>query len=265
MSVRAVTRRRIVKGLGGSIIALILMVQIVPIALIILFSFNATARLSFPFGGFSTRWYAAAFTQPGFHEAFSNSLIAALATAVISGTAGFLAAFALQRVRLRARTVAESAIGLPNITPPLLIGVGLSLLTQALGIRKSIDSVVAGHVIVALPFVFGVMRSKVAQFDFSIVDAARDLGASRSRAFFDITLPLMRTSMVSAGLMAAALSMDEFIVTSFTRGTLDTVPTLAFGLLRRGVDPTINAMATMVLAGTLALAWSALVISRKEP
>lgn len=265
MSIRAQTRRKIVEGLGWAVISAVILVQVVPIVLIVLFSFNATSRLSFPFGGFSTRWYSTALAQPGFQQAFENSLTAAVATAVIAGFAGFMAAFALQKVRPRARGLAEGALGLPNIIPPLLIGVGLSLLTQAIGIRKSIDSIVAGHVIVALPFVFGVMRAKVAEFDFSVIDAARDLGASPSRAFFDITLPLMRTSMVSAGLMAAALSMDEFIVTSFTRGNADTVPTLAFGLLRRGVDPTINAMATMVLAGTLVLAWGALLLSRKEP
>ena len=247
------------------IILIVLLMQFLPIALIVLFSFHASSRLSFPFEGFSLRWYVALFEQARFKTSLTNSLLAALITAVVCGIAGTFAAFAMQTYGLRSRSFAEGLFTAPNVTPPLLLGVGLALLTQFLGIHRGLAIIIAGHIIVALPFVILAMRSKVAEFDFGLIEAARDLGASPIRAFLDVTLPLMRTAVISSAFLAAALSMDEFIVAQFIRGNADTVPTFVFGQLRRGVDPSVNAMASVVLLITLVLAGVAQLVSRREP
>lgn len=259
------TEQRISRAFGRTVIAIVLLTQFLPVALIVLFSLHSTPRLSFPFEGFSLRWYEALFAQPRFVTALTHSLSAAAITAVVCGIAGTLAAFAIQAFGIKTRTAAEGIFTVPNVTPPLLLGVGLALLTQYLGIARGMPMIVAGHIIVALPFVVLAMRSKVAEFDFTLIEAARDLGASPTRAFFDITLPLMRTAVISSAFLAAALSMDEFIVAQFIRGNTDTVPTFVFGQLRRGVDPSVNAMASIVLLITLVLAGVAQLISRREP
>lgn len=256
---------RLSKAFGRTVITLVLLTQFLPVVLIVLFSFHASPRLSFPFDGFSLRWYEAVWSQPRFVAALSHSLTAALITAVVCGIAGTLAAFAIQVFGLKTRSAAEGVFTIPNVTPPLLLGVGLALLTQFFGIARGMPTIVAGHIIVALPFVVLAMRSKVAEFDFGLLEAARDLGATPLRAFVDITLPLMRTAVISSSFLAAALSMDEFIVAQFIRGNTDTVPTFVFGQLRRGVDPSINAMASVVLLITLVLAGVAQLVSRREP
>ena len=265
MSIGLKNEARLSKACGRTLIALVLLTQFLPVALIVLFSFHATPRLSFPFDGFSVRWYEALFAQPRFVTALTNSLVAALIAAVVCGIAGTLAAFSIQALGIKTRTAAEGLFTIPNVTPPLLLGVGLALLTQFLGITRGMSTIIAGHIIVALPFVVLAMRSKVAEFDFSLIEAARDLGASPTRAFIDVTLPLIRTAIISSSFLAAALSMDEFIVAQFIRGNTDTVPTFVFGQLRRGVDPSVNAMASVVLLITLVLAGIAQLVSRREP
>jgi spermidine/putrescine transport system permease protein len=264
MNLHSNTRRRIAIGSGGAVINLVLLLQFAPVALIVLFSFNATPRLSFPFEGFSPRWYSEIVAQPQFVAAFKNSLLCAFITALVSSMVGALAAFAIQAYSVRKRSAVEGIFTIPNVTPALLLGVGLALLTHTLGISRGIFTIVAGHVIVALPFVILAMRSRVAEFDFSLIEAARDLGASPSRAFLDVVFPLVRTAVVSSAFLAAALSMDEFIITQFIRGSENTVPTIIFGQLRRGVDPSVNAMASIILLTTLTLAGFAQLFARRE-
>src|SRR5690606_25135587 len=110
-----------------------------------------------------------------------------------------------------------------------------------------------GHVLVCLPFVILTMNARLERFDFTIIDAARDLGASPVRAFRDITLPLIRPSILGASLLAAALSLDEFIVTWFNIGSQQSLPVLVWGMMRRGVDPSINALASLLLFALVCL------------
>lgn len=257
--------RHVSRLLGQTVIAAVLIMQFLPIALIVLFSFHEKPRLSFPFDGFSLRWYEALWAQPAFRAALVNSLLAAIVTAAVCVLVGTLAAFSIQAFGSRARSTAEGIFAVPNITPALLLGVGLALLTQFLGVSRGLTTIIVGHIIVALPFVVLAMRARVAEFDFSLVEAARDLGSSPLQAFVRITLPMVRTAIVGATFLAAALSMDEFVVAQFIRGTTDTVPTFVFGQLRRGVDPSVNAMASVILLITLALTGLAQFVSRREP
>ncbi len=109
-----------------------------------------------------------------------------------------------------------------------------------------------GHILVALPFVILTLNARLETFDFSVLEAARDLGASPWRTFRDITLPLIRPSVIGAALLAMALSIDEFVVTWFTIGNQLSLPVLIWGLMRRGIDPTVNALATVVLTSLVA-------------
>ena len=118
--------------------------------------------------------------------------------------------------------------------------------------------------LVCLPFVILTMNARLETFDFSTLEAARDLGASPYRAFRDITFPLIRPSIIGAALLAAALSLDEFVVTWFNIGSQQTVPVLVWGLMRRGVDPSINAIATILLTLLVSLVIVSNILDRKK-
>ncbi|RYE10564.1 MAG: ABC transporter permease [Hyphomicrobiales bacterium] len=234
--------------LPGLFVALVLFYLYAPIIVIVFFSFTTSPRLSLPVEGLTLAWYARAFSDPLIPMALQNSAILALLSAVGGGVAG--AAFAYGLVTLRNRRWRDallSASMLPAIVPLLVIGIALAVFFRTIGLPQGLTGAAVGHVLVSLPFVILTMNSRLESFDFTILEAARDLGASRFQAFRDITLPLIRPSVVGAALLAAALSLDEFVITWFNIGSQQTVPTLVWGLMRRGIDPSVNAIATFLL------------------
>ena len=240
--------------LPGLYVAVILAFLFLPVLVIVPFSFNTAPRLSFPISGLTLDWYDSALTNEFFADAVRNTAMAAVCTALLAGALGSLIAFGATRLRAGAGETVVAIALLPAIVPVLLLGVALNNLLRGLDVPLNLTTVVIGHTLVATPFVTLAMMSRLAELDRSVLEAARDLGASPARAFLDVTLPLIRAALVGAMLLAAALSLDEFVATFFLRGTENTVPTLIWGLLRRGVDPTINALASMILLVTVSFA-----------
>ena len=243
-------RHLLAKGYLG----IVLLYLYAPIAVIVLFSFADSPRLSMPIDGLTLDWYGRAFENPLFTAALQNSLLLALisaAAASVLGTAFALGLVKLRRPRLRNAILSASL--LPAVVPLLVIGIALAVFFSALGSPQGLANAAFGHVLVCLPFVILTMNARLESFDFTIIDAARDLGASPFRAFRDITLPLIRPSILGAALLAAALSLDEFIVTWFNIGSQQSLPVLVWGLMRRGVDPSINALASLLLFALVCL------------
>jgi spermidine/putrescine transport system permease protein len=235
--------------LPRAFVALVLTYLYAPIVVIVLFSFTNSPRLSLPIEGFTLDWYGKALANPLITTALQNSLILALTSAVFSGVLGVAFAFGLVAVkRLWLRSALVSASLLPAIVPLLVIGISLAVFFRVLGQPQGLFNAAIGHMIVSLPFVVLTMNARLETFDFSTLEAARDLGASPWQAFRDITFPLIRPSVIGAMLLAAALSLDEFVVTWFNIGNQQSVPVLVWGLMRRGVDPSINAIATLLFA-----------------
>ena len=245
------TASRLASGVFvGAVIAFLAM----PILITVLFSFNASPRLSFPIHGLTLDWYDKALTNPLFRDALRNSLIAAVTTAIVAALIGVPAAFGLRRVSPRLRPLMAGSLLLPAIVPALLLGIALTVFLNDIGVHLTLRTAIVGHLLIAMPFVVLTMVARLDNFDFSLAEAARSLGAGPARAFWDVVLPLILPSIVGAMLLSMALSLDEFVVTFFTRGTDDTLPVLIWGLLRRGIDPTINALATIILVGNITLA-----------
>jgi len=248
-----------VRGRVRSILAVgyvigVLLFLYVPIAVIVLFSFADSPRLSLPVEGLTLDWYRRAFADPLLTTALQNSLILAVFSALAAGALGTSFAFGvvrLQNHRLRSALLTTSL--LPAIIPLLVIGIALAVFFRALGLSQGLRNAAFGHVLVCLPFVILTMNSRLEMFDFSLLEAARDLGASPLRTFLDITFPLMRPSVQGAVLLAAALSLDEFVVTWFNIGSQQTLPVLIWGLMRRGITPSINAVASILLISLVAL------------
>ncbi|MBL8597960.1 MAG: ABC transporter permease [Devosia sp.] len=246
-------------------VALVLFYLYAPILVIVVFSFTTSPRLSLPIEGLTLDWYGRAFADPLIPMALKNSAILATISAVGGGIAG--AAFAFGLVTLRSPRLRASLLSismLPAIVPLLVIGIALAVFFRTIALPQGLIGAAIGHVLVSLPFVILTMNARLESFDFSILEAARDLGATRFQAFRDITLPLIRPSVVGAALLAAALSLDEFVVTWFNIGSQQTVPTLVWGLMRRGIDPSINAIATLLLALLVCLVVASNLLNRRK-
>jgi len=235
--------------LPAGFVTLVVLYLYAPVAVIVIFSFTTSPRLSMPIEGFTLDWYVSALSNPLIATALRNSLVLAAVSAVLSGVMGVAFSFglvAVKRAWLRSTLLAGSL--LPAIVPLLVIGIALAVLFRAIGMPQGLLNAAIGHMVVSLPFVVLTMNARLESFDFSTLEAARDLGASAWQAFRDITFPLIRPSVIGAMLLAAALSLDEFVVTWFNIGNQQSVPVLVWGLMRRGVDPSINAIATILLA-----------------
>ena len=253
---RRTTRRRFArpdKLLARLFLGTVLVYLFAPVMVTVLFSFTTSPRLSLPIEGLTLDWYGTAFSKPLVTKALANSVILAVATGVFAGTIGVLFSFGVMTLRRRVRTALLTASLVPAVMPLLVLGIALAVFFYAIGLVQGLRNAAIGHVLVALPFVILTMNARLETFDFTMLEAARDLGASPWQTFRDVTLPIIRPSVLGAGLLAMALSLDEFVVTWFNIGTEQTLPVVIWGLLRRGIDPSINALATVVLASLVFL------------
>jgi spermidine/putrescine transport system permease protein len=237
--------------------------MLTPLALVIIFSFGKNALTSFPMGGVTLDWYRTLFAMEEFRGAARNSAIVAGCVALASTLIGTMAALSLARLPERIAASLLVVFGFPIMLPALIVGVALMtffvrLLDQELGLM----TVILGHLVITQPFVILIVHARMVGFDHSLIDCARDLGASPLMAFLTITLPIVRTTIIGAALIAMAVSLDDFIITSFTIGAGNTIPTLVWSMLRTSLDPSINASATILIALTIGATLIALRLSR---
>ena len=234
-----------------------------PIAVVVLYAFNDGRNLTWPPEGLSLRWFEAMLDDPGFSAAFTTSVKVALLSTAISTVAAVLASLAFSRSRWWLPKAIESAARLPIMVPPVLIGVALLTTIAAAKMRLSLATVVAGHVVLIIPYVIVVVLARLRSFDLRLEQAARDLGARPPVVLGRVTLPVIGPAVLGGALLAFGLSFDEIYVTSFTAGSDPTLPLFVLSKLRRIVDPTINAVATVMLViPWIALGLSALIMGR---
>ena len=229
-------------------IAVLLMAFIyLPLVVVVVYGFNAGSNLSWPPQGVSLRWFRLIFGDPLFRSGLLTSVWAATATAIVAGAIGTTAAFAITRRSSRITRWLESGSRLPVMLPPLFIGISLVAAMKTFAIDPSMFTIVAGHVIVTTPFVILIVASRLRNYDLAVEQAARDLGATPSMVLRRITMPLIGPSVVGAMVVAFAISFDEVLITNFTSGTRQTLPLFVLSRLRRTIDPSVNAVATILL------------------
>jgi putrescine transport system permease protein len=220
----------------------------VPIAILIVYSFNAS-RLVSVWGGWSTRWYAALWNDQALLDAASLSLRIAFASAVIATILGTLAALALVRGgRFRGRTGFGALIYAPIVMPEVITGLALLLLFVAIDLERGFWTVTIAHTTVTMCFAALIVQSRLVSFDRSIEEAAIDLGCPPFRTFFVITLPLIWPAVASAFILAFTLSLDDFVLASFAGSGITTLPIRIYSDVRLGVKPEINAICTLMIA-----------------
>ncbi|MCO6055564.1 ABC transporter permease [Pseudomonas sp. MOB-449] len=218
-----------------------------PILVITIFSFNSSPALVFPLEGFSLQWYENLFSNPEMMKALWNSVLVGTATAVITTLLGTMSALALARLKGRAKEAFSFLSFIPIALPGLFLGIALLVIFALAGIGRSLITVTIAHVLFTLPFFIEAVRSRVEYFDLSLEEAARDLGASPATAFRKVTIPIIAPTIVGAAILSFALSFDEFLITIFVVGNESTLPMFIWSMLRRTVNPTVNAASVIAL------------------
>ena len=237
--------------------------MLTPMVLVVLFSFGESALTNFPMGGVTTKWYVKLFQNDEFWNALNNSLTVAGSVALASTLVGTLAALVIARLRPQISGPWLIVLSLPVMMPPLVVAVALLVYyTQWLDVSLGLQTVIISHLVITQPFVILVVFARMVSFDYAMIDSARDLGASPWTAFSTVTLPIISTTIIGAALLALAISLDDFVITFFTIGGGNTLPTFVWGKIRTKLDPSINAIATILIALTIGSTMISIWISR---
>jgi spermidine/putrescine transport system permease protein len=229
---------------------------LIPIGVIAVFSFADASenrdRLSFAINnGFTLKYWEHAFSVPDLNQALLTSFeLAALAT-LAATTIGTLMAIALVRHRFHGRRASNLLLVLPMATPEIVMGASLLSMFLIYSVPLGFTSLLIAHIMFCISFVVVVVRSRLIGFDRSVEDAAADLGATPIETFRYVTFPLLRPGILAAALLAFALSIDDFIVSDFNKGTSETFPIYVFGAHLRGIPVQVNVLATMLFAVTV--------------
>ncbi|HEV8686672.1 MAG TPA: ABC transporter permease [Gaiellaceae bacterium] len=254
--VDAVSRRaQVVRFLLGVFAALTYAFLFAPIAILVVFSFNANRYGTFPITGWTSDWYRQVFDDYQVRDALSTSVRVALQVTAISTVVGTAAAFPLVRARrLPFRSGIRVAMTLPIMIPGLLIGISLLVLfTSVLNFQLSAQTAVIGQSVYTTPFVMLLVAARLQGFDVALERAAADLGANTYNRLRYVVLPLIMPAVFAGALLAFTLSLDEFIITLFLIGGHNTLPIYIYTQVKFGITPEVNAVASLLLAGSLLL------------
>jgi spermidine/putrescine transport system permease protein len=225
----------------------------VPLLMVVLFSFNAGGSLTFPFRGFTLDWYRQVLSSREFRSAVTASAKVATVTAVVTLITGTLAAYAITRARSRLRPFVAVLLFLPLTLPGLFLGLSLLVVFARVEYSLSLTTVAIAHLVYVMPYYLLISVAALQRLDPALEEVGADLGANAWLVFRKVTLPQVWPVLMAAALLAFLLSFDEFIITFFVIGPESTLPLFIFSSLRRTVDPSINAISTLLLTITLVL------------
>ena len=229
----------------------VLLFLCLPIAVVVPMSFSSASSLEFPPPGFSLRWYEAFFGNVRWLEALQTSAVVAVASSSAALVLGSTAAYGLVRGTYRGRALIEATFVAPLIIPSVIIAVALYIFFAQVGLLGSLLGLILGHTILGVPYVVLVMSVAIRSFDVRIEQAAYTLGASSGVMFRKVLLPNLLPSVFAAWIFAFINSFDEVIITVFISGRYETVPKRMFNELVLEVNPTITAIATLLIAFSL--------------
>ncbi|WP_339948210.1 ABC transporter permease [uncultured Albimonas sp.] len=243
---------------------LVYVFMFLPVAVVVLLSFNASQFGAFPMTGFSFRWFVELAENEAILRAFRTSIVLGLLTAAISTTLGVLASLALVRYRVPGANAVSTLLIAPILVPEVVLAVALLLFLNFLGLHKSFALLLFGHVIFTLPFVVLVVQARLVSIKPELEEAAQSLGASPVQTFFQVTLPLMAPAVAAGALFAFTISFDDITGTLFWKpGGVETVPTQIFAMLRNSISPEINALGTVMIVMTVGLPLIGAAVARR--
>lgn len=235
------------KLLKKTYITLILIIIYLPIFFVVIYSFNSSKTSSI-WSGVTLKWYTEMINDRSLWEAFSASIVVAMFSAVISAVIGTLGAVSINRLNTKIKLFVNTLSYIPIIIPEIILAVALLMFFSVLPLNYGIFTLILAHSTFCIPYVFIMVQIRLSGIDYSIYEAAIDLGANKIQIFFTITLPLIIPSILSGTLLSIAMSLDDVIISIFLSGPKSTtLPVKIFSMLKLGITPKINALCTFML------------------
>lgn len=238
------------------VLVLTLLFLFLPLFYIILFSFNASKGAEFT--GFSLIWYKELFcNSEELWASLLNSLIIAFFSALVATVLGTLAAIGINWYKFFGKTYIQTISFLPMILPEVIVGVSMLIFFSRLGVGLGLFTIFAAHTTFCLPFVFLLVLARLDEFDFSIIEAAHDLGANDRQTMTKVIIPAIMPGVISGFVMSVTMSLEDFVITFFVSGPgSTTLPLYVYSMIRFGVSPVINALSFVLILFTVLLAFS---------
>ena len=233
---------------------LVYMFLFLPIAVIVVNSFNATTRKPYlSWKGFTMDWYVKLWENSKLLGAFGNTLIIAVVSTLLATAIGTLAAVGMYRYKFKGKKIIDALLYIPVVIPEIVLGISLLTIFSRVDIPRGMLTLILAHVTFCVPFVIFNVKARLTGYDSSIEEASMDLGANRIRTFFEITLPVLAPGIAGGALLAFTLSIDDVIISYFVNGQTKTYPLKVMESIKRGVAPDVNALSTLILLGTIVL------------
>jgi spermidine/putrescine transport system permease protein len=260
-------RRRWTRFVLPVYVVLVLLYTLVPIGVMVLYGFNQAPadRLTFAWNGFTLDWYGRLFEINDLTDALIHSLEIASLSTLIATVLGTPLALALARYRFRGRALGDLVILTDVAAPSVVVGASLLGFFVYLGVPRGFMTILIAHVAFNIAFVVVVVQARVTDLDQALVEAAQDLGANPWVAFWKVTFPLIFPGILAAALLAFALSIDDFIITSFVAGQTLTFPLWVYGAVKVGIPPQVFVMGTLIFLTGIIFAIAAVLAQRRRP
>lgn len=234
-------------------IALIFIFLYAPIATLMVLSFNASKTRA-KWGGFTIKWYASLFQNSDILNALSNTLIIAVSSAMIATVIGTIACIAMNGMHRRTKAIMMGVTNIPMLNAEIVTGISLMLLFISFGLKFGMGTILLSHITFNIPYVILSVMPRMKQLNTSTYEAALDLGASPLTAFFRVVFPDLLPGILSGFLMAFTMSLDDFIITHFTKGAgVDTLSTKIYTEVKKGIKPEMYALSTIIFVTVLVL------------
>jgi spermidine/putrescine transport system permease protein len=238
-----------------------------PVMVMILFSFNDAGRSNLTWVGFSIDAWLNPLGRPGLQSAVTNSLIIAILATIVSTILGVLIGLALVRHTFRGRAITNLLIFLPMSTPEIVMGTSLlTLYLQVPGVLFPLDikTILIAHIMFCISFVVVTMKARLQGFPRHLEEAAMDLGANEWTTFWRVTFPLILPGITAAALLAFSLSIDDYVVTSFTAGSTATFPLFIYGSQQRGIPVQVNVIGTIIFMTAVGFVLLTTLMARRQ-
>ena len=221
-----------------------------PIAILIIYSFN-NSKSRIVWGGFTFKWYIKLINNSEILSAFSNTMVIAVAASIIATALGTFAAVGIVNTKSIFKKLLINVTNLPMLNPEIVTGISMMLLfvfiySKTGFLKPGFLTLILSHVTFCLPYVVLSVLPKLRQMDSSIYEAAQDLGCNSFRAFFKVVMPQITSGVVTGFIMSFTMSIDDFLISYFTSGTVQTLPLTIYSMTRRMVSPEINALSTVL-------------------
>lgn len=245
-------------------LAVIMLLTYLPLAMVVLFSFN-DSKLPVSWKGFTLDWYRVLFEDEALMEALVNSLELGILSCIAAAVIGTLGAIGMARVTYKSKGMMEYLSTIPIMVPEIILAMVFMAFFSLLNLPFGMVTLVIAHTAFCIPYVFMMVKARLVGLDPSLEEAARDLGATPQKTFWDITLPLIMPAVASGCLLAFAMSFDDVVISIFVNGPrLSTLPIKVYTQIKTGVTPEINALCTIILAAVIVVLMITSLFRRKK-